>query len=679
MLVTDPRSGLPVGDVDAPIIDPAFASQHANAIAAAVSNSVDSMILSASGWRAVFASDGDEESGTSDVPAERLVAAALAARAFADHILRTATNPTRPARVAVATDTRPTGALIARAAIRALADAAVDIDFPFVCASPEIMAYASRAAAVDGFFYVSASHNPIGHNGIKMGGADGGVVGGEDAQALIDAFRAAAHDRDAVAHTADLLARSADPAELDVFERLSACKQASLAEYAAFCDEVIRGEGPRGRSAMQALRSRLGSVSPGILGDLNGSARAASIDRDYLQSAGVRLELINDRPGRIAHQIVPEGEGLEPCRSRLELLAREDPRFVMGYVPDNDGDRGNLVYHDRRDGTTRRLGAQEVFALACVAELAWLVHTGALSCRNDGGTTPPCAVVVNGPTSLRVDRIARAFGVELHRAEVGEANVVALARQLRGEGVLVRVIGEGSNGGTITHPSAVRDPLHTLHAVLKLLYAPASDDEKAPSQIWFDRSAGAVAAPATDSGGSRTPSTGTSHAQAHGSLDADAAHDLGALVDSLPRFATTSAFEERAVMRIGGIAHADLKRNFEELLPARLEALLELLPSELGVTSCRLVNYEGTRTVPGPGNRSGSERGGLKVELVDGSGLARAFLWMRGSGTEPVFRVMADVEVPAGTEGHVRAARAEQALLGELRALVGRAAGLTGA
>jgi phosphoglucomutase len=38
-----------------------------------------------------------------------------------------------------------------------------------------------------------------------------------------------------------------------------------------------------------------------------------------------------------------------------------------------------------------------------------------------------------------------------------------------------------------------------------------------------------------------------------------------------------------------------------------------------------------------------SGSGGLKIALIDASGTEAGFLWMRGSGTEPVFRIMADV------------------------------------
>ncbi|NLJ45873.1 MAG: hypothetical protein GX430_04870, partial [Treponema sp.] len=36
-------------------------------------------------------------------------------------------------------------------------------------------------------------------------------------------------------------------------------------------------------------------------------------------------------------------------------------------------------------------------------------------------------------------------------------------------------------------------------------------------------------------------------------------------------------------------------------------------------------------------------KGGLRIQFRDGSGLPSGFLWMRGSGTEPVLRIMADL------------------------------------
>ena len=185
-----------------------------------------------------------------------------------------------------------------------------------------------------------------------------------------------------------------------------------------------------------------------VLGELNGSARSASIDKHLLSSLGLKVTLINNRPGEVVHAIVPEGENLELCRTTLEELYAKDRSYRLGYVPDNDGDRGNLVYISEQSGKAHILEAQSVFALVVLAELSQtrLQNPDKL-----------LATVVNGPTSMRIEHIAQAFDAEVFRCEVGESNVVELAALKREQGYLVPVLGEGSNGGNITHPAKVRD------------------------------------------------------------------------------------------------------------------------------------------------------------------------------------------------------------------------------
>jgi phosphomannomutase len=127
-----------------------------------------------------------------------------------------------------------------------------------------------------------------------------------------------------------------------------------------------------------------------------------------------------------------------------------------------------------------------------------------------------------------------------------------------------------------------------------------------------------------------------------------------ALTDALPPFLTIPTDDERAKMQVGEIPHGQLKKRYEENLAASVPLLLsrlsELDPAFEGDITYRVVNYEGSDTREGPGNRTGDERGGLKVVFRDAGGTDIASVWMRGSGTEPVFRVMADC---AGTNTDV--------------------------
>jgi hypothetical protein len=52
----------------------------------------------------------------------------------------------------------------------------------------------------------------------------------------------------------------------------------------------------------------------------------------------------------------------------------------------------------------------------------------------------------------------------------------------------VRILGEGSNGGTITHPSKVRDPLSTLGAMIRLLRGGDKADSPGLFRRWLEAS-----------------------------------------------------------------------------------------------------------------------------------------------------------------------------------------------
>jgi phosphoglucomutase len=323
---------------------------------------------------------------------------------------------------------------------------------------------------------------------------------------------------------------------------------------------------------------------------------------------GIQFEAINAQPGEIVHRIVPEGESLEPCRILLEELHSRNPAFVLGYVPDCDGDRDNLLIWD--GSKARALEAQEVFALACVAELAQLAWTGELY------NGSKAAVAVNDPTSLRVDRIAAAFGAAVFRAEVGEANVVGLARNLRENGYTVRILGEGSAGGNITHPSAVRDPLHTVLALAKLLSLRTENNKPGLFELWCSAS------------GQKCHS----------------GYSLADVIASLPPSVTTPAYSPDAILKITSTDHGALKSRYQRIFVREWEERKNDLKARYGIYSWEAAAYNGTQERKGIADFGEAGKGGLKVNFLDNNGVAIASLWMRGSATEPVFRIMADAD-----------------------------------
>jgi phosphoglucomutase len=411
-----------------------------------------------------------------------------------------------------------------------------------------------------------------------------------------------------------------------VFSACSSWKRRSVSAYTLFSREVVTGT--KDLAEQERLFDEMASEASrrpiGVVAELNGSARCLSIDRDFLEGLGVVVRSVNDRPREFAHRIVPEGESLDQARSELESARAEGGAFVLGYVPDCDGDRGNLVVAGR-SGAARALEAQEVFALACMAELAGLVRSGELAYGVDGGPTREVAVVANDATSMRIEAIAKAFGARVFRAETGESNVVALAADLRAKGWIARIMGEGSNGGNITEPSKVRDPLATLGALLKLLLlrGDARSGREGLFEIWMRRSGRASA---------YDPNFG-----------------IDEILGSLPAFATTSVFEPRAALRIKSADQAALKARYAKLFEREWEGKRAELRERLGLESWEAFSTKGQAEerlgAGGAGTDfAASGRGGLRIVFSGPGGAQRAFLWMRGSGTESVFRIMADVE-----------------------------------
>ncbi|MDR1177159.1 MAG: phosphatidylglycerol lysyltransferase [Treponema sp.] len=574
---------------------------------------LDTMILSASGWRGVFAEAGDEESREPEVSGPHLLVAAAAARVFEAYLEEK--NRNARALIVLGFDTRPTGPALAEAMRKSLT---CELRFLGVSAAPEIMAYTRFLAEKEGerpigFIYISASHNPVGHNGIKFGLADGGVIPGTEnaklAGRLAGAVEALCSGEGFPLKPEEIFTpgemRGEDPGGTAVL------KTEALKAYMDFTCIVAGGD-----PVIETLKEEIKRRPLGIAADFNGSARTCSIDRDFLGQLGIRFRAINDTPGLIVHKIVPEGESLEPCRLFLEECGREDPAFVLGYVPDCDGDRGNMVIRDGEK--TRALEAQEVFALSLIAELAHLVYTGELRYDNSGNALDKTAVAVNDPTSLRIDRIARAFDVSVFRAEVGEANVVGLARLLRTQGYKVRILGEGSNGGNITHPAAVRDPLNTILSLVKLLSLRGDGNRQGLFEIWCNLS----------------DQTELYH------------HDfsLADILASLPAFVTTGAAAPEAQLRVKTGDHGVLKEKYQRIFLRDWEAKKDELKGRYGIAGWEAAAYSGMEEKRRLARFGEAGRGGLKIYFLNSDDFPVASIWMRGSATEPVFRVIADAE-----------------------------------
>ncbi|HAE22868.1 MAG TPA: hypothetical protein DCG47_11165 [Spirochaetaceae bacterium] len=580
----------------------------------------DSLILSASGWRGVFGAS-DEDTSEALGP-DRLYAAARMADVFAARLLERTDAGPKPM-VALGLDTRHSGPAIADVMQRVFLAKGLGVRYAYMLAAPEIMAWARRSGGLplehpdrlSAFCYISASHNPVGHNGVKFGYTDGGVIPGEEAALLIKRLSDGACAAEDIERLAALTASVAPNELAAAFASCSLNKRKALSDYTLFTREVAGASAhlDEQERALDELAAAARAHELGIVAEMNGSARSLSLDADFLTGLGARVRLINARPRDFAHRIVPEGESLDQCKAELTSARRGDPGYLFGYVPDCDGDRGNIVAWDEHEGKARALEAQESFALAVLAELAELERRRLLS----GRSAERVAVVANDATSMRIDYIAKAFGATVFRVETGEANVVGLARALRERGWTVRILGEGSNGGVITHPAAVRDPINTLIALLKLVFLRDKDGVPGPYRLWL-RNTGREAAYADD-------------------------FCLADVITSLPPFATTSVFEERAALKVGCRDHTALKLGYGKEFLRGWPKLSAALAPDFGRLSWSASASLGMEERELGQDFGAAGAGGLKISLRDEKNDPVAFLWMRGSGTEPVFRVMADV------------------------------------
>ncbi len=567
---------------------------------------LQNMILSASGWRGVFAKSQNEEDSTEEILDEHVYISVFAAKAFSEYMKEKTGNTCC---IVVGRDSRPTGKAIADAMLKTFLAHNIDVKYVGIVAAPEVMSFAKNA---DGFAYISASHNPIGHNGIKFGFSDGGVMPGSEAKILIERFKNLCSIESPEKEAMRVLSLCTQNAISEVYSYENKFKTDSYNAYKDFSKLVISGEESKEKqdAFFSSITKSIQEKSLTVVCDMNGSARTKSIDKDFFTNLGIQFEDFNSN---IVHAIIPEGKNLEYCAkkiSELQSLGKKDA--LLGYMPDCDGDRGNIVFWNTQSNTADILQAQEVFTLSVLSEFTYSLY------RSASDTELKLAVAVNGATSTRIEDIANAFNAQVFRAEVGEANIVNCAREKRKEGYTVPILGEGSNGGNITHPAAVRDPINTLFALIKLLTIRSTKEKKGLFEIWCEKS------------------------NQMNKYKED--FTLVEIMETLPHYVTTGVSEERALLKIKTRDHTKLKQNFQKAFIASWDKKKESLKEKYGFYSWEAAATIGTKELRGIDDFGVSGTGGLKIRFMNKEGSPIANMWMRGSGTEPVFRVMADIK-----------------------------------
>jgi phosphomannomutase len=316
-------------------------------------------------------------------------------------------TPERSA-VVLARDSRASGPMFAQAARDALCRDGVDVIDCGLIPTPTAQLAVEHHRAAGGII-ITASHNPIEWNALKFVGSDGLFLDRETVAGLFTLVDAGTPAR-AVQH-GGAVANDAEAVERHI--------EAVLA--LPYVDAGRTGE--RGLTvALDCVRGAGGVIMPQLL------------ERLGCEVIGIDLE--------------PDGafpRAPEPVPANLGVLcsAVREAGADLGMAVDPDGDRMALV-----DETGHAIGEDYTLALAVQAVLEQKVGP----------------VAANLSTSLVVDDVARAFGVEVRRAPVGEAHV---ARAMQQVGAVIG--GEGNGGVMLPELHLGRDAPVAAALILDLL------------------------------------------------------------------------------------------------------------------------------------------------------------------------------------------------------------------
>lgn len=358
------------------------------------------LIVSVSGMRGIVGSDLTPELVTRH-------AAALGAWA------RAASNPT----VVLGRDSRTSGAMFAMAAKAGLMSVGAEVIDLGIVPTPTVQLAVEHHRAGAGLI-LTASHNPVEWNALKLVGPDGVFLNAQDGAAVRDL---AERGPDRVDWAGIGRVREDTEAVSRHIDQVLALPQIDV--------ELIRSK--QFRVALDCVRGAGGTIMPALLERLGCHVSAINLEID----------------GRFPRPPEPVPEHLE----ELGRLVR-DSGAQVGFAVDPDVDRLALV-----DEHGRAIGEDYTLAFAVQAVLG----------RNGTGAGPDGSapvVVANLSTSLVVEDAATSAGAVFERAPVGEANVAQFIQQ---HGAVIG--GEGNGGVMFPQAHTGRDAPVGLALILHLL------------------------------------------------------------------------------------------------------------------------------------------------------------------------------------------------------------------
>ncbi len=309
--------------------------------------------------------------------------------------------------VCIGRDSRVSGPMLAAAVASGLCAVGVDVVDLGLVTTPSV-GIMVRHLGCDGGVIITASHNPIPYNGIKLLLSNG----------MAPPPEAAAEIRRTYMDRRFKLVASRDCGAISVDTQTDA----------VHTEKVLAIVQP-GQIAKRKFKIVLDSV--------NGAG--APIAKKLLAALGCTVVAVNDAPtGLFAHEPEPTATNLGGL---CDIVKKE--RADIGFAQDPDADRLAIV-----DENGVYIG--EEYTLALAAKYAFSKKIG--------------AAAANLSTSRMIDDVARAAGGSVIRTPVGEANVAKAMIENR------CIIGGEGNGGVIDlRVGPIRDSLVGMALVLQLL------------------------------------------------------------------------------------------------------------------------------------------------------------------------------------------------------------------
>jgi phosphomannomutase len=317
----------------------------------------------------------------------------------------------------VTRDSRPTGTMLTdviHAVLNATGRPTIDAE---IAATPTTGILIRQFGAVGGI-QVSASHNPIEFNGIKLFSGEGRVVPQQYGAKVLEHYR---NPKTAWVPHNQIGTRTL-------------CKN-TISEHRKSIIQTVNIETVAKRKFKVLLDANHGAGA--ILGDW------------LLESLGCDVTILGEQPnGQFQHTPEPTAENLiDVCR----YVKESD--VDIAFCQDPDADRVAII-----DADGRYVGEEYTITL-CLEHLLRLAEDSNHPQHRKKG-----AVVINCATSRMNDDIAKKYGVPLFRSAVGEANVVDL--MLEKEAMFG---GEGNGGPIDPKVGFVRDSFVGMALVLEAM------------------------------------------------------------------------------------------------------------------------------------------------------------------------------------------------------------------